>query len=42
MDNEKKMGLGLPVGVMNDVAQSHMLSQVPQQPSHPDDRKKDK
>jgi hypothetical protein len=42
MEKEKSLGLGLPVGVMNDVAQSHMMSQVPQQPSHPDDRKRDK
>ena len=38
MDQEKKDGLGLPVGVMNDVAQQQMMSQVPQQPMHPDDQ----
>jgi hypothetical protein len=38
MDKEKKDGLGLPVGVMNDVAQQQMMSQVPQQPMNPDDQ----
>ena len=37
IDKEKEEGLGLPVGVMNDVAQQQMMSQVPQQPMHPDD-----
>jgi hypothetical protein len=37
MDEEKEAGLGLPVGVTNDVAQAQMMSQVPQQPTHPDD-----
>ena len=37
IDEEKEMGLGLPVGVMNDVAQQQMMSNVPQQPTHPDD-----
>jgi hypothetical protein len=37
MDDEKEAGLGLPVGVTNDVAQAQMMSQVPQQPTHPDD-----
>lgn len=37
MDEEKEMGIGLPVAVTNDVAQQTMLSNVPQQPSHPDD-----
>jgi hypothetical protein len=36
---EKEEGLGLPVGVMNDVAQQQMMSQVPSQPQHPDDQK---
>ena len=36
---EKEEGLGLPVGVMNDVAQQQMMSQVPQQPQHPDNQK---
>jgi hypothetical protein len=35
---EKKDGLGLPVGVMNDVAQQSMMAQVPQQPGNPDDQ----
>ena len=38
MDEEKEDGLGLPVGVMNDVAQQHMMSQVPTQPNHPLDQ----
>ena len=38
IDEEKEMGLGLPVGVTNDVAQQMMMSNVPQQPTHPDDR----
>jgi hypothetical protein len=37
MDEEKEAGLGLPVGVTNDVAQAQMMSDVPQQPTHPDD-----
>jgi len=31
IDEEKEMGLGLPVGVTNDIAQQMMASQVPQQ-----------
>jgi hypothetical protein len=38
IDEEKEMGLGLPVGVTNDVAQQMMMSNVPQQPMHPDDK----
>jgi len=38
IDEEKAAGLGLPVGVTTDVAQQMMMSNVPQQPSHPDDR----
>jgi hypothetical protein len=37
IDEEKDAGLGLPVGVMNDVAQQQMMSNVPQQPSNPVD-----
>ena len=37
IDEEKEEGLGLPVGVMNDVAQQQMMSNVPAQPTHPDD-----
>lgn len=37
MDEEKEAGLGLPVGVTNDVAQAQLMSQVPSQPTHPDD-----
>jgi hypothetical protein len=37
IDEEKEAGLGLPVGVMNDVAQQQMMSDIPQQPTHPDD-----
>ena len=32
IDEEKELGLGLPVGVTNDVAQAQMMSSVPQQP----------
>ena len=35
IDEEKEMGLGLPVGVGNDVAQQMMLSNVPKQPEAP-------
>ena len=35
---EKKDGLGLPVGVMNDIAQQSMMAQVPQQPGNPGDQ----
>ncbi len=38
MDEEKEMGLGLPVGVTNDVAQAQMMSQVPGQPMNPVDQ----
>jgi len=38
MDEEKEAGLGLPVGVMNDVAQQQMMSQVQGQPKHPLDK----
>jgi hypothetical protein len=38
IDDEKELGLGLPVGVTNDVAQQQMLAQVPQQPQNPDDQ----
>ena len=38
IDDEKESGLGLPVGVMNDVAQQTMMSQVPAQPQNPDDQ----
>ena len=38
IDQEKKEGLGLPVGVMNDVAQQQMMSQVPGQPQNPADQ----
>ena len=37
--DEKEAGLGLPVGVMNDVAQQQMMANVPQQPSNPLDMK---
>ena len=35
---EKEDGLGLPVGVMNDVSQQTMMAQVPQQPGNPGDQ----
>jgi hypothetical protein len=38
MDQEQKDGVGLPVGVTNDVAQAQMMAQVPAQPTHPDDQ----
>ena len=38
MDEEKEAGLGLPVGVTNDVAQAQMMSQVPGQPQNPVDQ----
>ena len=41
IDEEKAMGLGLPVGVMNDVAQQQMMSNVPQQPQNPADAEDD-
>ena len=37
IDEEKAEGYGLPVAVMNDVAQQQMMSQVPQQPVNPAD-----
>ena len=37
IDEEKEIGMGLPVGVMNDVAQQQMMSQVPSQPMNPVD-----
>ena len=39
IDAEKEEGLGLPVGVMNDVAQQQMASNIPAQPTHPEDLK---
>jgi len=39
IDKEKEEGLGLPVGVMNDVAQQQMASNIPMQPTHPEDIK---
>ena len=38
IDKEKDEGLGLPVGVTNDIAQQQMLSQVPAQPMNPVDQ----
>ena len=35
IDEEKEMGLGLPVGVGNEVAQQMMMSNVPKQPEGP-------
>jgi hypothetical protein len=42
IDKEKEEGLGLPVGVTNDVAQQQMMSQIPQQPMNPDDQEHEK
>jgi len=39
IEKEKEEGLGLPVGVMNDVAQQQMASNIPAQPTHPEDLK---
>jgi hypothetical protein len=39
IEEEKANGIGLPVGVMNDVAQQQMMSQVPEQPQNPEDAK---
>ena len=38
IDEEKAMGLGLPVSVTNDVSQQMMMSGVPQQPENPSDK----
>lgn len=38
IDDEKEEGLGLPVGVTNDVAQAQMMAQVPMQPMNPADQ----
>ena len=38
IEKEKESGFGLPVGVMNDVAQQTMMAQVPAQPQNPDDQ----
>ena len=37
IDEEKEAGLGLPVGVGNEVAQQMMMSNVPKQPENPAD-----
>ena len=42
IDKEKEEGLGLPVGVTNDVAQQQMMSQIPQQAMNPDDQEHEK
>jgi len=42
IDKEKEEGLGLPVGVTNDVAQQQMVSQIPQQGMNPDDQEHEK
>jgi hypothetical protein len=41
IDEEKELGLGLPVGVGNEVAQQMMMSNVPQQPINPVDQEQD-
>ena len=41
IDEEKEMGLGLPVSITNQVAGQQMLTQVPTQPEHPDNMKKE-
>jgi len=42
IDKEKEEGLGLPVGVTNDIAQQQMMSQIPQQAMNPDDQEHQK
>jgi len=37
IEEEKAAGLGLPVAVSNQIAQQQMMSDIPQQPSHPND-----
>jgi hypothetical protein len=37
IEEEKAAGLGLPVAVANQIAQQQMMSDIPQQPSHPND-----
>ncbi len=39
IDKEKEEGLGIPVGVSNDIAQQQMMSSIPAQPTHPEDLK---
>ena len=39
IDKEKEDGLGIPVGVSNDIAQQQMMSSIPAQPTHPEDLK---
>ena len=37
IEEEKAVGLGVPVAVANQIIQQQMMSDIPQQPSHPDD-----
>jgi len=37
IEEEKAAGLGLPVAVTNQIAQQQMMSDIPNQPTHPDD-----
>ena len=37
IEEEKAAGLGLPVAVSNQIVQQQMMSDVPQQPPHPDE-----
>jgi hypothetical protein len=37
IEEEKAAGLGLPVAVSNQIAQQQMMSDIPQQPTHPED-----
>jgi hypothetical protein len=41
IDEERENGLGLPVGVSNDVAQQMMMSNVPKQPDNSADEQED-
>jgi hypothetical protein len=37
IEEEKSVGLGLPVAVANQIAQTQMMSDIPQQQTHPED-----
>jgi len=37
IEEEKAAGLGLPVAISNQLVQQQMMSDVPQQPTHPED-----
>jgi len=37
IEEEKALGLGVPVAVSNQIVQQQMMSDIPNQPTHPDD-----